>query len=294
MTAKLLAILISGALFSSHAMAQQYDRHIENDHKKVLIQSVQEPNEAQAPETTTPAAGSENLATAPQNRNGIGPDPDGDTNPATNTRIFSKIGDEAEAAFDPPYQVVTFEAPPGRHLEKIRNQYGDDLGVKFSRGLTRQICEGQRYFQYDSQCTYMRAPSGRFAAAYRDDFSRPLRIRFDQPVCVAAMAIYPTGGKEGERFEVTLQGYDENENALSPAKISFQWTKDTFRWRHMAGAFYPNRQASRVDVSMKSLDPKERNKIVRFLIDDVAFIEGGCSEDDAAAGITPTAEATGS
>ena len=38
----------------------------------------------------------------PVSGNGIGPDPDGDTNPATNTRALAKIGDAAEASFDPP------------------------------------------------------------------------------------------------------------------------------------------------------------------------------------------------
>lgn len=212
--------------------------------------------------------------------NGVGPDPDGDTNPATNTRAISKIGDAAEAAFDPPYQVVTFEAPPGRHNDVIRKDYQKDFGVTFSRGLNRQICEGQRYFQYNSQCTYLRAPSGQYAAVYQDDYSRPLRIRFAQPVCVAAMAIYPTGGKEGETFEVTLQGYDANDQKLDAAKVKFKWTKDTFRWRHMAGAYFINQKAQRVDVSMRSLDPRERGKIVRFLLDDVAFIESACSGND--------------
>ena len=212
--------------------------------------------------------------------NGVGPDPDGDTNPATNTRAISKIGDAAEAAFDPPYRVVTFEAPPGRHNDVIRKDYQKDFGVTFSRGLNRQICEGQRYFQYNSQCTYLRAPSGQYAAVYQDDYRRPLRIRFEQPVCVAAMAIYPTGGKEGEIFEVTLQGYDSNDQKLDAAKVKFKWTQDTFRWRHMAGAYFTNQKAQRVDVSMRSLDPKEKGKIVRFLLDDVAFIENACSGTD--------------
>ena len=213
--------------------------------------------------------------------NGVGPDPDGDTNPATNTRAVSKIGDAAEAAFDPPYQVVTFEAPPGGHNDVIRKEYEDKFGVTFSRGLNRQICEGQRYFQYNSQCTYLRAPSGQYAAVYQDDFSRPLRIRFAEPVCVAAMAIYPTGGKEGEVFEVTLQGYDANEQKLDAAKAKFTWTKDTFRWRHMAGAYFLGQKAQRVDVSMRSLDPKEKGKVVRFLLDDVAFIEESCTGNEA-------------
>jgi len=218
----------------------------------------------------------------PTSGNGIGPDPDGDTNPATNTHAISKIGDAAEAAFDPPYRVVTFEAPPGSHDDKIRKQYDDNFGVSFSRGLSRQICEGQRYFQYNSQCTYLRAPSGQYAAVYEDEYKRPLRIRFAEPVCVAAMAIYPTGGKEGEEFEVTLQGYDADENKLDPATLKFSWTKDT-------GAYFLQERANRVDVSMKSLDNKEKGKPVRFLIDDVAYVEESCSEAIASVADAPPA-----
>ena len=225
----------------------------------------------------------------PTHGNGLGPDPDGDTNPATNTHAISKIGDAAEAAFDPPYRVVTFEVPPGDHDDKIRKQYKDNFGVVFSRGLSRQICEGQRYFQYNSQCTYLRAPSGQYAAVYDDEYKRPLRIRFAEPVCVAAMAIYPTGGKEGEEFEVTLQGYDADENKLDPAKLKFSWTKDTFRWRHMAGAYFLQERANRVDVSMRSLDDKEKGKPVRFLIDDVAYVEDSCSEAISSVAAAPPA-----
>ena len=210
----------------------------------------------------------------PTYRNGIGPDPDGDSNPATLTRGISKIGDAAEAAFDPPYQVVTFEAPPGSHDDSINKQYTNKYGVKFSKGLRRQICEGQRYFKYNSQCTYLRAPSGKYAALYADEFKRPLNIEFANPVCIAAMAIYPTGGKEGEQYEVTLQGYDSAGEKLDPATLKFTWTKDTFRWRHMAGAYYLEQPAHRLEVSMKSID--QSDKAVRFLIDDLAFVENSC------------------
>ena len=47
--------------------------------------------------------------------NGIGPDPDNETNPATITGAISIVGDAALAADDPPYAVVTFEPPPGGH-----------------------------------------------------------------------------------------------------------------------------------------------------------------------------------
>lgn len=203
--------------------------------------------------------------------NGAGPDPDGDSNPATNTRLLVKIGDGAEAALDPPFKIITFEAPPGGHGDVIRKQYEKKYGVAFSRGLKRQICEGQRYFQYNSECTYLRAPSGRFAAVYRDDWGRPLRIRFSRPVCAAALALYPTGGKEGEAYKVTLRPYADDETELPKVDFEFTWTNDTFRWRMMAGAYFLDRKAARLDVNIES--KKDKKKIVRFLIDDVAAIE---------------------
>lgn len=206
--------------------------------------------------------------------NGIGVDPDGDSNPATDTRAFARTGPEAEKNLNPPYQTITFEAPPGGHGDIIRGQYGKNFGVKFSRGLNREICAGQRYFQYDSKCTYLAAPSGKFAALYKDDYQRPLRIRFDRPICAAALAAYPTGGKEGERFQVTMQPFANDETKMKAAIIKFTWTHNTFRWRNMVGAFFSGKKASRVDVSVKSLD--KPGKKVALLIDDVSFIEDGC------------------
>lgn len=205
--------------------------------------------------------------------NGAGPDPDGDSNPATNTRLLVRIGDAAEAALDPPFRVITFEAPPGGHGDVIRKQYQEKYGVTFSRGLKRQICEGQRYFQYNSECTYLRAPSGDYAAVYRDDWGRPLRIRFERAVCAASLAIYPTGGKEGEEYIITLQPYAGDDHPLKKVTVPFKWTHDTFRWRMMAGAYFTDLRATRVDVSIESRRKKSKNKIVRFLIDDVASIE---------------------
>lgn len=223
-------------------------------------------------------------------RNGVGPDPDRDGNPATNTRAMYRIGSAAEASLDPPYRVITFEAPPSGHGDPIRNQYAPDFGVTFGPGLTRQICEGQRYFRYDSQCTYRRAPSGRFAALYRDDWGRPLEINFARPVCVATLAIYPTGGREGESYRVRVQPYGENGQRLQRASVRFNWTKDTFRWRLMAGAYMLDQKASRIEVDVESVD--DRRKTVRFLIDDLAFVEEGCGESlqniaDAAAAAGP-------
>ena len=170
---------------------------------------------------------------------------------------------------------MTFETAAEGHGDKIESDYEAEFGVTFSEGLSRQICEGQRYFQYNSYCTYLRAPSGSYAAYYRDDYNRPLRIAFDQPVCIAALAAYPTGGEEGERYKLTLQGYDSYGDALAPAEIEFAWTDYTFRWRNMAGAYFTDRRAAYVDVSMESLDNKK--KVVRFLVDDVAFVEDNCA-----------------
>ena len=214
--------------------------------------------------------------------NGYGPDPDGDGNPATNTRLFVRIGDAAEASLDPPWRVITFENRGG-NAEAIRMDYRSDYGVTFSKGLKRQVCDGPRYFRYDSQCTYLRAPSGRMAALYRDDYNRPLRIRFDDPVCAAALAVYPTGGEEGEEFRITLRPYDANGKRMHRVRHYFTWTNDTFRWRLMAITRFLDKKAARVDVEVESM--WDEGKIVRFLIDDVAFIEDDCSRilDDIAA-----------
>ncbi|MBI1366732.1 MAG: hypothetical protein GC153_12360 [Alphaproteobacteria bacterium] len=217
-------------------------------------------------------------------RNGVGADPDGDTNPATNTGLTVSIGDAAEAAFDPPFRVITFEAPPGGNGDVIKSQYEARYGVTFSAGLKRQICEGRRYFRYDSQCTYLRAPSGKYAALYRNDWGYPLQIRFTKPVCVAALAIYPTGGAEGQRYRITLQPYAADGSKLKRLSFYLTWTENTFRWRAMAEARFSVR-ASRLDVNVTSLHNKYGS--VRFLIDDLATISGddcGPSPVDVAAG----------
>lgn len=210
--------------------------------------------------------------------NGIGPDPDNDTNPATDTGGISLVGDAAEAADDPPYDVITFEAPPGKHGDDIGARYKEEFGVTFGKGLSRQICEGQRHFLYNSMCTYEAAPSGKFAAGYLHYLNAPLNIKFDRPVCVVTMAIYPTGGKEDEPFELTIEGWDANNAKLPTVKIDFEWTKDTVRWRHMAGAYYLDNHAAKIALSMRSKDGKEASQTLRFLIDDFAFVETGCEE----------------
>ena len=210
--------------------------------------------------------------------NGIGPDPDRDTNPATITGVIKRVGDAAEAANDAPYRVVTFEAPPGSHGDVIRKAYEKDFGVKFGRGLTRQICEGQRRFYYDSICTYEAAPSGKYAAGYVNYLNAPLLIEFDRPVCVVTMAIYPTGGAEREPFTVTINGWDAQGAPLPAAQAEFEWTQNTVRWRHMAGAYYIGARASKITVGMKSGTASEAGDVLRFLIDDVAFVQDGCEE----------------
>lgn len=209
--------------------------------------------------------------------NGEGPDPDGDSNPAINSGLHARIGADAEARLDPPFKIATFE--DGKHGAKIEEAKADSRTVKFSGGLTRQICKGVRHFRWDSQCTYLAAPSGDMAAGYRDNWGRPLKITFENPVCVAALAAYPTGGQEGERYELRLQPYDAAGEKLKEGVYAFEWTNDTFRWRLMALMSFRDPttlaevDAARVDVKIVSLtNPKKK---VRFLIDDVAFIEEG-------------------
>ncbi len=210
--------------------------------------------------------------------NGIGPDADNDTNPATITGAISIVGDAALAADDPPYAVITFEPPPGGHGDVINNNFKDSLGVTFGGGLSRQICDGQDFFQYNTMCTYAAAPSGKYAAGYFSYLNRPLEIEFERPVCVVTMAIYPTGGKEGEPFEFKIEGWTENGTKLTDAKAEFEWTKNTVRWRHMAGAYFLDEPVTKIALSMKSKDATQSKKILRYLIDDFAFVENNCDE----------------
>lgn len=228
--------------------------------------------------------------------NGIGPDPDGDTNPATITGVIARIGDGVEQ-HDEPYRVITFEPPPGKHGEMIRKDYDKSFGVRFGKGLTRQICEGQRRFYYDSICTYEAAPSGKYAAGYVNYLNAPLTVEFDAPVCVVTMAIYPTGGGEQEPFTVTINGWDEDGIPLPAARAEFDWTKYTVRWRHMAGAYYVGARAKKIAIGMKSGKASEAGDVLRFLIDDLAFVQEGCDEvldefvDDAAPAVVSDASA---
>lgn len=213
------------------------------------------------------------VACAQSNENGYGPDPDGDTNPATRTRAVANVG-ATDVKLNPRFTIMTFEPPPGVHGGKIRDQYAEKTGVAFGEGLRWQICDDQRYFQYDSLCTYIRPPSGLFAAYYRDDRKSPLRISFRKPVCAVMASIYPPGGREGEKFTATLKAKNaENEDA-GAATITFAWTQDTFRWRIMAGGFFLKEPASRLEVSVARSD--NPGDVVQFLIDDLAYIETGC------------------
>lgn len=235
--------------------------------------------------------------------NGVGADPDNDSNPATDTSVVPFAFDTVEAAYDPPYAVITFEPPPGKHGEAIIHDYETKYGVTFGRGLAWQICEGQRHFEYDTMCTYDAPPSGRFAAGYVNYLNAPLLIEFSRPVCVVTMAIYPTGGKENERFKVKIEAWNEAGEKLPDARAELRWTDKTVRWRNMAGAYYLDQPAARIALSMKSTrrikiedaedyiedeipeeeryDREEKKKktkerVVRYLIDDLAFVETGC------------------
>lgn len=214
-------------------------------------------------------------ARAQSNENGYGPDPDGDTNPATRTRAVANIG-ATDVKLDPRFTVMTFEPPPGAHGRPISHQYTDRFGVGFSKGLRWQICDDQRYFQYDSLCTYVRPPSGSFAAYYRDDWKRPLEVTFARPVCAMMLSVYPTGGKEGEHFKVTLGAKKADGSSAGEANVTFAWTQNTFRWRVMAGGFFLNEPASRVNVMVRRVEGAGDD--IQFLIDDLAYVEKGCAE----------------
>ena len=214
-------------------------------------------------------------ASAQSHENGYGPDPDGDSNPATWTRAVANIG-ATDVRLDPRFTIMTFEPPPGAHNKPIKDQYAGKNGVAFSKGLKWQICDDQRYFQYDSLCTYIRPPSGSFAAYYRDDWKRPLTVTFKQPVCAVMMSVYPPGGKEGEIFKVRLEAKNAAGDYAGSATVNFAWTQDTFRWRVMAGGFFLKEPAASVDVMVSR--KTDAGDVVQFLVDDLAYIETGCDD----------------
>lgn len=212
---------------------------------------------------------------AQSNENGYGPDPDGDTNPATRTRAVANVG-AWDVNLNPRFTIMTFEPPPGVHGGEIRDQYARKNGVAFGKGLRWQICDDQRYFQYDSLCTYIRPPSGLFAAYYRDDRKSPLKIDFEKPACAVMMSIYPPGGREGEKFIATLKAKNAKDEDAGTATVTFAWTQDTFRWRVMAGAFFLKEPASSLDVTIARTE--NPGDVIQFLIDDLAYIKTGCVE----------------
>lgn len=212
-------------------------------------------------------------AFAQAHENGYGPDPDGDTNPATRTRAVANVG-ATDIKLDPRFTILTFEPPPGAHDVPIGNLYAEKYGVRFSRGLKWQICDDQRYGRYDSLCTYIRPPSGSFAAYYRDDRKSPLTATFKKPVCAVMASVYATGGKEGEKFKVTLTAKKANGDPAGEASVTFAWTHDTFRWRVMAGGFFLKEDASSIDITLARAE--NAGDVIQFLIDDLAFVETGC------------------
>lgn len=196
--------------------------------------------------------------TASAQPNGVGADPDGDGNPATDVFGFYRESADTSDQFDRPFKVVTFDPPPGRHNDILTAQYADGPGVRFSEGLKLQICEGQRYMQYDSRCTYEAPASGKYAAVYTAAPRRPLRVSFDKPVCAASLAMYPVGGVEGERFEIKMTllrdaGEDARPVAVGSTTINFTWTRNTFRWRNKVMAFLEDQSADHIDLEMRSL-----------------------------------------
>lgn len=216
-------------------------------------------------------------AGAQYNENGYGPDPDRDTNPATRTRAVANIG-ATDINLDPRFSVLTFEPPPGAHGRHIRDQYwkadAGKNGVRFGEGLEWQHCSDQPYQNRNSLCTYIRPASGSFAAYYRDDWREPLKVEFDRPICAAMLSVYPTGGKEGEVFKVTLRGRDESGRSIGKATVKFGWTQDAFRWRVMAGGFFLKESTRNIEVMVRRA--KGGGDIVQFLIDDLAYLEKDC------------------
>ncbi|MEM8770797.1 MAG: hypothetical protein AAGD92_04005 [Pseudomonadota bacterium] len=208
--------------------------------------------------------------------NGIGPDPDRDTNPATDTRIIPFVGEWRTTTGGDLYPIVQFEPPPGKHAEPIRKDFAAEYGVTFGPGLSWQVCDGHRHFQYDSMCTYEAPTSGKFAAGYLDYLNRPLEITFDEPVCIVTMSIYPTGAKDREPFEFTIEGWDEYGRPLEAARETFEWKKETVRWNNVAGAYFVGAPAKKITVAMRSADSAEAGKTLRYLIDDLAFLSQSC------------------
>jgi hypothetical protein len=101
----------------------------------------------------------------------------------------------------------------------------------------------------------------------------PLIVEFDNPVCVVTLAAYPTGGEQHEPFTLKIEGWDSGGYRLPDAEAEFSWSKHTVRWRNMAGAYYIGGRAKKIAISMKSGSPSEAGEVLRFLIDDLAFVQ---------------------
>lgn len=230
----------------------------------------------QVPTSGAPAytVGSRQRPNPNATENGYGRDLDGDGNPATDAIGYYRLAPIGEAELDPPFKLLTFEPPRTQHNKPVTDQYRKPYGVHFSPGLFAQLCDGQRYFQYDTSCTYLAPPSGKYAAVYHDDRRRPLQVHFDRPICAASIGVIPTGGREGEKFVVALDFYkthdDGGETRIGRTRVDMTWTENTFRWRNMIEAFFIDRAADRIDITIRSRSRLDQN--FDFLIDDLAFI----------------------
>lgn len=230
------------------------------------------------PHNDNSAYGQHNHNSGWVHENGIGPDPDNDSNPATITDVIPFIGEVLVNSDGEKFPIIHFEPPPGTHGEPIRVDYEASHGVTFGPGLSWQICEGQRHFQYNSMCTYEAPTSGNFAAGYLNYLNRPLIIEFDKAVCLASMSIYPTGAVKNEPFLFTVEGWDDDNQLIATASKEFHWNKDTVRFKNLAGAYFASTPAKKISVSLKSLDPLQAGKTLRYLIDDLSFARGDCTD----------------
>lgn len=230
------------------------------------------------PHPSASGAGEHNHSGGWVHENGIGPDPDNDTNPATDTTILPFVGEVLTGADGTVFPVIHFEPPPGTHGEAIRTDYEGKYGVTFGPGLSWQVCEGQRHFYYNSMCTYEAPTSGKFAAGYLNYLNSPLVIEFEEPVCLVSMSMYPTGAKQREPFVFKIQGWGTDGLPIDSAQEEFEWRKETVRFRNIAGAYFDGKPAKKIAVSMQSLDPLEASETLRYLIDDLAFVSGSCED----------------
>lgn len=210
--------------------------------------------------------------------NGVGPDPDGDTNPATQTRGVAFVADGVSAEETPPYPIIRFEPPNGAHGAALKDKAFKDDGVRFSAGLSLQECRARRNFREKTLCTYPAAASGQYAGGYANDDGEALTITFDKPVCLVTMALYPTGGEEDEEFVMKINGASEDGEMLEASNVAFPWRANTVRWKNMAGVYFTGAKAKGVSVLVRSATETDRIEPVRFLIDDIAYVSDNCAD----------------